>query len=114
MATILYPDGKQEQTSPANGNDFSLDELRAIVQGHIEIIPTRDNRFMVINDTGRLDGLPRNEQATALAKLTTAQERAKLKNSLASSGIRFVDLNPPGEEDYVAGTVLVCEPYEVE
>ncbi len=114
MAIILYPDGKQEQTSPANGNDFSLDELHSIVQGHIEVIPTRDNRLMVINDTGRLDGLPRNEQATALAKLTTAEERANLKSALADSGIDFVDLNPPGEDDYVAGTVLVCERWEVE
>ncbi len=113
MATIIYPDGRTEEVSPRNGRDFSLDELSKIVQGHIEVVYTKDTRIMVINEEGKLLDLPRNEKATALANLPTPEERAALKNDLASSGVDVIDLIPPDEQDYIAGTVLVCEDHEV-
>ena len=36
MAKIIYPDGTTKDISPANGNDFSLEELQKIVEGYIE------------------------------------------------------------------------------
>ena len=63
MAQILYPDGTSQEVQPANGTDFQLDELRRVVGGHIEIIPCRDGRIMVLNEEGKLEGLPRNDQA---------------------------------------------------
>lgn len=37
-ATIIYPDGREEKVSPANGNDFSLEEVQKIVGGYIEVV----------------------------------------------------------------------------
>lgn len=113
MATILYPDGRTEEIQPQNNRDFKLEELQKIVGGHIEILPLRDGRIMVINEEGKLLDLSRNEQATALANLPTPEERAAIKNDLANSGVDVIDLNPPYELDYIAGTVLVCQDHEV-
>lgn len=114
MGIILYPDGTQKETHPRNGHDFSLDELHAIVDGYIEVIPARDGRLIVLNEDGKRLRLPRNEQATQLAMLPTPQERAASKQMLEGSGFRVIDFTTPGEPDYVAGTVLVCERHEVE
>ncbi len=114
MATIIYPDGTQIEIQPRNGHDFQLDELHAIVDGHIEIIPTRDGRIMVGNDDSKLLGLPRSEAATALAQLATPQEKAASKKLLEGSGFRVLFFGNPNEPDYVAGSVLVCERHEVE
>ncbi len=79
MATVLYPDGTSREVSPANGTDFQLDELRAIVEGHIEIIPTRDGCILVLNEEGKLLDLPRNDQAGALVDLMTPERIAAMK-----------------------------------
>jgi len=110
MATILYPDGRHSEVKPANGTDFKLDELSKIVGGHIEIIPTRDGRIMVLNEEGKLLDLPRNEQAELLVDLMTPEKLAEMKRLYGDSLIIASD---PDEPDYIAGTVLVCEDYEV-
>jgi hypothetical protein len=69
---------------------------------------------MVLNESGKLLGLPRNDQATALLHLPTPRQIAVLRQVL---GNRLVYLGPDLEkegDDYVPGTVLVCEVYEVE
>src|SRR5579875_2391351 len=85
-AMILRSDGTQETIQPSNGSTFTLAELQAIVGTGapagchwIEIVPTKDGRIMVINEEGKLYGLPRNEQATALAALPTLAELAEAK-----------------------------------
>ncbi len=45
---------------------FSLKELQAIVGGSIEIVKCKDGKLMVINEEGKLDGLPVNRKATGL------------------------------------------------
>lgn len=79
MATILYPDGSQREVTPENGTNFILKELQSIVQGWIELIQCRDGRLMVINENGRLEGLPYNEQATALINWPSENEIGELK-----------------------------------
>src|SRR5438270_7628866 len=82
-AHLLYPDGRLRLVLPADGVAFSLAELQEAVGGLIEVIDMPDEwHYMVIRETGKLDGLPRNEQAT-----------------------RLVDLWP---DDYIAGPALVC------
>lgn len=66
MAQIIKTTGEVIETSPANGTDFSLEELRAVVGGFIEIVHLRDGRLMVVNEEGKLDGLPINELASNL------------------------------------------------
>jgi hypothetical protein len=112
MATILFPSGETKEVQPANGTDFQLDELQAIVQGHIEIVPLPDGRIMVINEEGRLLDLPRNEQATQLAQLPSREEIWKRKLIMQEAGYHVIDATLPGEP-YIAGTVLVCEDGEV-
>jgi len=113
MATILYPDGRHEEVEPANGTDFKLDELRHIVGGNIEIVPLKDGRIMVCNEESKLLDRPRNDQATELAGLPSAAERARLIATYRAMGIDVIEAFDPNEEDYIAGTVLVCEDHEV-
>lgn len=50
---------------PKDGKSFTLDELQGFVGGNIEIVQTKnDNEVMVINEEGKLKGLPVNIIAT--------------------------------------------------
>ena len=119
-AMILRADGTSEAIRPANGANFSLPELKAIVGAGappgcdwIEIVPTKDGRILVINEEGKLYGLPRNAQATALAALPTTADLAQLRAILGDALI-LVGYDLQSEEpDSIAGDVLVCEDQEV-
>lgn len=54
---------------PANGKDFSLEELQEFVGGHIEIVFFDDKTCMVCNEEGKLNGLPINLAATAIYQI---------------------------------------------
>lgn len=88
MATIFKIDGKIEIIKPANGTDFSLNEMKEIVNGYIEILPIGENLLMVCNEEGKLMGLPVNENAT-----------------LAVLGYGIIDI--------IAGDVLICRTDEI-
>lgn len=66
MATIIKANGTVSEITPKNGTDFSLKELRDVVKGYIEIVNLPDGRIMVVNEEGKLYGLPINQQATNL------------------------------------------------
>ena len=66
MATIIKADGRKIETQPKNGRDFKLEELKKIVGGYIEIVTLSDNKIMVINEEGKVNGLPINIIATQL------------------------------------------------
>lgn len=83
MAQIIKTTGKIIETEPSNGTDFSLTELQAVVGGFIEVVHLPDGRLMVVNDEGKLNGLPVNPKAS--------------------------ELYP----DIIVGDVLVCEHYEI-
>lgn len=64
MASFLYQtDGRVKELHPA-GLHWSLEELQALVGGYIEIVSTLDEKFMVINEEGKLKGLELNIPAT--------------------------------------------------
>lgn len=63
-AKILYTNGDIKDVQPKNGTDFSLEELQEIVGGWIQIVNLNDRQILVINEEGKLDGLPGNELAT--------------------------------------------------
>lgn len=67
MATIYKAHGEVIEIEPRNGKDFKLEELQAIVSGYIEIINLADERLMVLNEEGKLNGLAINWKATELA-----------------------------------------------
>ncbi len=111
MGSRHYADGRSEERQPENGRDFQLKELQEIVGGYIEIVPTKDGRIMVCNEEGKLDGLPRNEQATALVAFPSPREM--METLRTNPDIIFVGEITDTEVDYIAGDVLVCESSEV-
>lgn len=88
MAYIINTDETITNVTPANGTDFTLDELNAIVDGFIEILYIDDNQIMVVNEEGKLNGLDLNTRATRL--------------------IREAGIN-----DFIAGRALVCDTKQV-
>ena len=67
MANVIKADGQTYEKQPKNGRDFKLEELKAIVNGYIEIVYLRDGRLMVVNEEGLLERLPYNAAASILA-----------------------------------------------
>tara|TARA_R110000824_G_scaffold367834_1_gene557062 strand:+ start:290 stop:559 length:270 start_codon:yes stop_codon:yes gene_type:complete len=65
-AQIVNTNGEVRSVKPKNGNIFELKELQKIVDGYIQILRTRDERVMVINEEGKIKNLPYNEIATSL------------------------------------------------
>jgi hypothetical protein len=77
MATWLKADGTSEGVEPKNGRWFSLDELHGFVrgddpadEGYIEIVRPHlrgwEHLYLVVNENGKLLGLPVNWKATAI------------------------------------------------
>lgn len=83
---ILRSNGERVPYRPA-GTTYTLEELQGAVEGYIEIITLPTNLLMVLNEEGKLKGLPRNEMATLLVRVTQA----------VSAG------------DFVVGDVLICD-----
>lgn len=89
MATLIKPDGATSQVLPASGESFTLKELQGFVGGYIQVIRV-GSALYVLNEEGKLLGLPANVPATHRAH-----------------DFLF-------EGDYLCGNVLICEPSELE
>jgi len=63
---IIHVSGRLEVRFPANNQYFTWEELSVIVGGFIEIVDLDEQHVMVLNDEGRLLGLPWNKVATDL------------------------------------------------
>lgn len=63
---LIKPDGRAIKVSPANGTDYSLKELQGFVGGLIQICRGKE-KIYVVNDEGKLMGLPINGEATIKA-----------------------------------------------
>jgi hypothetical protein len=91
-AYTLMTNGDKILTLPTSGKTFELSQLQQIVGGYIEIIPLRKReRLMVLNEEGKLDGLPRNDKATELWEEEYGEGT-----------------------DIIVGNVLICEPSMIE
>lgn len=91
MATIYKTSGECIETSPKNGKYFTLSEMQAIVSGLIEIVDLYNDRLMIINEEGKLNGLGINHKATHI----------------------FLDAMPYAVFDVIVGDVLVCNKNEI-
>jgi len=111
MGIIMYANGETKAIEPANGTNFKLKEVQDIVGGLVDVINLGNDRIIIINDEGKLLGLPRNEQATILADFLSPTEREEYKKQKAKEGIYIIDATG-GEEDYIAGDVLACKDEE--
>lgn len=65
---ILKAGGLTENATPKNGTDFKLEELKAIVGGHIEIVWLPNDMYLVANENGHQLGLSPNRLASEVAK----------------------------------------------
>lgn len=65
-AKLIKTDGTIENVEPKNGTDFSLDEMQKFVGGYIEVAypPSEHGAIMVVNEEGKLRGLPINKLAS--------------------------------------------------
>lgn len=87
---LIKPDGSVEPYPP-KGKTYTLEELQKAVGGYIEILHPPDPKLlMVVNEEGKLKGLPNNDEATRLMG----------ENLL------------PG--DYIVGNALVCWNKDIE
>lgn len=107
MAQILYVDGTTQEVQPQNGRSFTLKEAQQIVGGYVEVIRTHDGRILIVHEEAKLLDMPRNAQATRLVHFPTVEEQRMM---VSQSGVIFV--GDPNEEDYIAGTALLCEDRE--
>jgi hypothetical protein len=64
MAYLLKTDGTIHEVKPATGRVFTIGELQGMVGGYIEVVRTHTGDFMVVNEDGKLRGLPPNDVAT--------------------------------------------------
>ena len=65
-AQLVSTNGDVKSVKPKNNKTFSLKELQFYVDGYIQIVKTRDDRLMIMNEEGRNNNLPYNEIATSL------------------------------------------------
>jgi hypothetical protein len=90
MATLIEPNGRRTEMKPANPKrGFELAELQKLVGGYIECAHFgNEGKFFVVNEEGKLLGLPYNEEATKI----------------------YAEHHP---NDYIVGNALLCERGEV-
>jgi len=82
---LITPEASVTEFVPANGRDFTLEELQKGVEGCIEIIDLTDKTIMVVNEDGKGRLYP-NMMATVIAK-----------------GCRAIF-----PHDYIAGNAVLC------
>ena len=87
MATLIKSNGEEINVFPNNKRDFQLDELQKFVGGLVEIVRTKDNQIMIINEEGEINDLPVNHKATEIYQYN--------------------------EYDFIAGDVLICQENEI-
>lgn len=88
MAQHILTTGEVQEITPQNGTFFKLQELNEFVGGYIELVYLSDNRLMVVNEEGKLMGLPVNIKAT---------------REVVMSGIN----------DIIVGDVLICDDSQI-
>lgn len=69
MAKWIKTNGLIENVKPANGTDFSLEELQGFVNGYVEIVrfPNKHDLIMIVDDEGALkDDKAINWQASSV------------------------------------------------
>jgi len=64
MARYYKTDGTVKDVKPQNGKAFEYKELREFVGGMVEIVPLPSGKSIIVNEEGKLMGLPKNEMAS--------------------------------------------------
>ena len=88
MATLIKSNGETLEVTPKDKKSFQLEELQKYEGGLIEIVKTKLGKPMIINEEGKIEGLPLNQIASEIYQYS--------------------------EYDFIVGDVLICEPNEIE
>lgn len=88
LVTMFIPvdQFKMQPVQPADGKHFTLAEVQKFVGGYVELLRLPDGHVMLINEEGKLKGLPENGLATKLA----------------------LEAHAIADTDWICGPVLVC------
>ena len=70
MAKLFKVDGTIENIKPANGKSFTLAELQEMVGGLIQAVPVFEDKFIIVDEEGRL----KNYQHNVIASLLVMDE----------------------------------------
>jgi hypothetical protein len=95
MARWIKADGTVKEIQPANKTEFSLDEMRACVGGHIEAVKLTSQEVMYVNDEGVLQQLPINTTATEVLH----QHRPDRAHEPICGDVLIASLVETGDED---------------
>ena len=66
MAQLIKVNGETIDITPENDTNFTLEELQKYVGGVIQIVGTKSQKLMIINEEGKLFNLKKNTKATKL------------------------------------------------
>lgn len=93
-AVLMKVTGEIETVFPKNKKEFTLEELQGYVGGLIEIVPLpeKDGETLavIVNEEGKLEGLPTNQNATKLWKKAYP-----------------IELYPDNNDEQIVGDILV-------
>lgn len=67
MAILIKSNGAIEEISPKSGAFFEMDELRRLISGEFEQLAIGQDHTMIVNESGKSNGLPVNDTATMMA-----------------------------------------------
>ena len=90
MAEIIATNGSRRNVQPANGTNFTPEELQTIVGGYIELVELNEKTTMVVNEEGKLIPLSFNFEAS-----------------------RIFSTHHPASKDFIVGDVLVCKTEQI-
>lgn len=68
-SVIIKVDGTCVPAVPSNGTDFSLEEAQKAVDGYIDVLRLTDDRIMVVNDEGAINGMEYNRGASKVYQI---------------------------------------------
>jgi hypothetical protein len=66
MAKLFKVNGTIETVEPENKTDFQLAELQKIVGGLIEVVPVFGDKYIVVDEEGRMKNYKHNVKASIL------------------------------------------------
>ena len=69
LSTVIFTDGAKKNVEPSNGTDFSLEELRGFVGGHIELVRLSKSQVMVVNDEVNVYDLHQKNNASMIVNM---------------------------------------------
>ncbi len=109
MARWIKANGTVQPIQPTNGTEFSLDEMRACVGGHLEAVKLTSKEVMYVNEEGVLLQLPLNTTATEVMH----QHRPDRAHESICGDVLIASLVETGDEDdtlhvHVTPTEAAC------